>query len=138
MGGFFISFFLQKKVDLQSYRGSRSELSALCGLRKQVPEAKEGPLEFRKEKGDGRMPRRGEGGDREGGEPEFAVMLPWLLTLDMKMKGFKINTINRETDFSEPVNLPSGGAVLPPLQPQPPSLVIALPIEFLEAVNTAP
>lgn len=77
-------------------------------------------------------------GTGEGGEPEFAVMLPWLLTLDMKMKGFKINTINRETDFSEPVNLPSGGAVLPPLQPQPPSLVIALPIEFLEAVNTAP
>ena len=75
----------------------------------------------------------------EGREPEFAsVLLPRLLTLDMKMKGFKIKPIHRETGFFEPVNLPCGGVLPLPLQPQPPSLVGAFPIEFLKAVNTFP
>ena len=46
---------------LESYGGSRSEPAAVCGLRKQVTEAKEGLVEFRREKGRGKAPGRKRG-----------------------------------------------------------------------------
>ena len=84
-----LNFFqIQVKVYLESHRGRKSESAGLCRLRKQVTEAKEGPLELRRkqrymplgkkkrgkgmgilQRGEGR--RRGKragGGGRGGGE----------------------------------------------------------------------
>ena len=41
---------MQVKVYLESHRGRRSEPAELCGLRRQVTEAKEGLLELRRKK----------------------------------------------------------------------------------------
>ena len=51
-------------ISEESCRGRRSQPAELRRLRKQVTEAKVGPLEFREEKGKGDMPggkKRGEG-----------------------------------------------------------------------------
>ena len=41
---------IQVQVHLESHRGRKSEPAGLCGLRKQVPEAKAGPVELRRER----------------------------------------------------------------------------------------
>ena len=42
---------IQANVYLESHRGRRREPAGLCGLKKQIIEAKEGPLELRRKKG---------------------------------------------------------------------------------------
>ena len=57
---------LQEKVYLESPRVRKGEPAGLCGLRKPVTEAKEGPLELRRKKGKGKMPRGGRAHLRRG------------------------------------------------------------------------
>ena len=52
----YILFQIIKKVYLESYKGNISEPAGLRRLRKQVSEAKEGPLDLRSEKGKSNVP----------------------------------------------------------------------------------
>lgn len=62
---FFYFFQIEGKVDLKSFRVSRSEPAGLQKLRKQVIETKGGPLELRR--GEGNMPGEKEGTGKVGG-----------------------------------------------------------------------
>ena len=61
-----VFFQLKEKVYLESYRGNRIEPAGLCRRRKQVTGAEEGPLEFRREKCKGKVPRGKKKGKGKG------------------------------------------------------------------------
>ena len=48
---FFIYFFIRESLLRKSQRGTKGEPVGLCGLKKWVTEAKDGPLELRRKNG---------------------------------------------------------------------------------------